>query len=159
MKKEIKEEEKEEISKLRFEAKNKTLKRRAMIIYMKINSKLSNKEIAVSIGVSVDNVTDTVRGFNELGMKYLKTSNYKGTTSELDKYEDLIISNFESDPPKNIDEAIIRVRKLTGITRTANPLRRWLKKTPLSSSNPELFPVKRTKKPNKGFWIHSSSLY
>ena len=150
--------EQREISRLRFEGKNNTLKRRAMVIYTKINSKLSNTDIALSVGVSVDNVTDTIKGFSNHGLKYLQECNYKGTTSELDKHQETIVNAFQDNPPKNIDEAIVRVKELTGITRSANPLRLWLKKTDLSLSNPELFPVKRTKKPNKGFWIHNSNL-
>ena len=150
--------EQNEISRLRFEGKNNTLKRRAMVIYMKMNSKLTNVEIALSVGVSADNVTDTIKGFVKHGLSYLQESNYKGSTSELDEYQEIIVNEFRNNPPKNIDEAIIRIKELTGITRTANPLRLWLKKTGLDLLNPELFPAKRTKMPNKGFWIHNSNL-
>jgi len=50
---EISKEEKAEISELRFSGKNKTLKRRAMIIYAIINSSASNKDIAVNVGVLI----------------------------------------------------------------------------------------------------------
>lgn len=48
--------------------------------------------------------------------------------SELEEYGDLIMENFESNPPKTLREAQERILGLTGIKRSLNRLGIFLKK-------------------------------
>lgn len=55
---------------------------------------------------------------------------FKGSRSKsmLDDYEELILSDFDKKPPKTLREAQLRIEKLTGIKRSVNRIRVWLKK-------------------------------
>jgi transposase len=58
---------------------------------------------------------------------------FKGsrTKSELDDYEDIILESFEATPPKTLRDAQERIQKLTGLSRSINRTRMWLKKRAL----------------------------
>jgi transposase len=52
----------------------------------------------------------------------------KRTKSELDKYEAVILKDFEKNPPKTLREAQTRIEQLTQLKRSLNRIRVWLKK-------------------------------
>jgi len=55
---------------------------------------------------------------------------FKGirTKSALNDYEDVILKDFDANPPKTLRDAQERIRKLTGLNRSLNRVRVWLKK-------------------------------
>jgi len=55
---------------------------------------------------------------------------FKGsrTQSALNDYEDIILNDFNASPPKTLREAQARILKLTGLNRSLNRIRVWLKK-------------------------------
>jgi transposase len=59
-----------------------------------------------------------------------KLFEFKGsrTKSVLNNYESIILNDFEINPPKTLREAQTRIEKLTGLRRSLNRLRVWLKK-------------------------------
>jgi transposase len=55
---------------------------------------------------------------------------FKGarTKSALNDYEDVILNEFEANPPKTLRDAQERIYKLTGLTRSLHRIQVWLKK-------------------------------
>jgi transposase len=52
----------------------------------------------------------------------------KRQQSELDAYEDRIMTSFNAKPPKTLREAQTRIENMTGIKRSLTRLRAWLVK-------------------------------
>jgi transposase len=48
--------------------------------------------------------------------------------SELDDYEDKIMTSFDKNPPKTLREAQTRIEDMTGLKRSLTRLRVWLEK-------------------------------
>jgi transposase len=48
--------------------------------------------------------------------------------SELDDYEEKIMTSFDENPPKTLREAQTRIEDMTGLKRSLTRLRAWLKK-------------------------------
>jgi transposase len=57
-----------------------------------------------------------------------KTIRWKGQSSKLNEYKDIIDKDFENNPPKSINEAQERIEKLTGIKRSPTQIQLFIKK-------------------------------
>ncbi len=130
--------------------KNDVLKERqkAGAIYWRALGKTEN-QIHEITGLAVVTIIRHVKKYNELGLGYLKENNYKGNVSDLDRYSELIISDFNNDCPKTIAEASKRIEKLTGIKRSATSIVGFLKKKDFHTKSQEAYQQKRTKKSKK----------
>ena len=145
-----------EVKALRYNAPNATLKQRSQIIFMiNKNRNNTNTEISKNLEVSNENITNVIKGFNEEGLKYLTDSKNKGNPSELDKYKELIKKDFSEKPPKNSEEARIRIKELTGIDKHVNTIREWLKKTDVYIKSLKPSQPKQLRKNNKNLWMWS----
>jgi transposase len=60
---------------------------------------------------------------------------FKGarTKSELDNYEDVILKEFNTNPPKTVRDAQERIMRITGLKRSLHRTEVWLKKRGLKA--------------------------
>ena len=86
------------------------------------------------------------------GINYIYTTNYRKNKPKLEPYTDIIIEDFKKENPQTIDEAIIKVKELTGVDVKRTTMRTFLKKTNLHIKNQEVSQQKQTKNNNKYFW-------
>ena len=77
----------------------------------------TEKQIKEITELAVVTIIRHIKKYNELGINYLTENNYKGNTSDLEEYNELIISDFKNDSPKTIADACERIEKLTGLKR------------------------------------------
>ena len=89
---------------------------------------VSNSEINKKLGISFP----TLRKYRDAleSEKIDRLFEFKGsrTQSALNDYEDMILKEFDNNPPKTLRDAQERIRKLTGLNRSLNRVRVWLKK-------------------------------
>lgn len=69
------------------------------------------------MNIDKNTVAAYLKTYVEGGLEAVKKNNYIGPTSELEQYAELILSDFELNPPATINEASYRIEQLTGIKR------------------------------------------
>ena len=103
-------------------------RQKASALYWRAIGK-TEEQIREITKLSVTTIVRHIKKYNELGFAYLQENNYKGNTSDLEAFSDLIIADFTKQCPKTIDEATDRIEKLTGVKRSATRVTVFLKKT------------------------------
>ena len=92
-----------------------------------------NSEIKSKVGVSFDSLRKYRTALDSGEIDSLFVNNGYREKSELEKYETLIISNFDKNPPKTLREARDRIKELTGLSRSLNRIRIFIKKRGLKA--------------------------
>jgi len=130
--------------------KSKVLKERqkAGAIYFRATNK-DLETTSKNVGITKNAIVIHIKKFLEKGIDYITENNYKGNTSELDKYENVILTDFKKTPPNTIGEAIKRIEKLTGLKRSWTAVKRWLKKRAFLTKKQRAFQKEQTKKNKK----------
>ena len=77
-----------------------------------------NQEIADILEVSRNTVGNYLSLYASLGMEGLRTLNYQGPMSKLDKHQPKIEASFRQQAPRSVKEARERIKKLTGVKRS-----------------------------------------
>lgn len=88
----------------------------------------SHKEIGRICRISKPTLIKYLIEFNAEGLRGFEQLKWKGQSSKLNDYKELIFNDFENNPPKTITEAQSRIEKLTGIKRSLTQIRQLLKK-------------------------------
>ena len=87
-----------------------------------------NQEIADILEVSRNTVGNYLSLYASLGMEGLRTLNYQGPMSKLDKHQPKIEASFRQQAPRSVKEARERIKKLTGVKRSLTRVRAFLKR-------------------------------
>lgn len=98
-----------------------------LVLYLKSND-YKHKEICKLSRITKPTLTEYLLEYKENGIESFKTKRWKGQSSKLNEYKDVIDKNFETNPPKSINEAQDRIEKLTGIKRSPTQIRIFIKK-------------------------------
>jgi|GEM_PF-5764430 len=89
---------------------------------------IKNSEIKEKLGMSYDTLRKYRTALDKGDINGLFEFKGKRTKSELDEYEDVILKDFDANPPKTLRDAQERILKLTGLKRSLHRLDVWLKK-------------------------------
>ena len=89
---------------------------------------ISNSEINQKFGTSYTTLRKYKAALEDGKIEQL--IEFKGirTKSALDDYEDVILKEFETNPPKTLRDAQERILRLTGLNRSLHRVQVWLKK-------------------------------
>lgn len=145
----------EEMAMLKYERfcqRNKIVSKRKQAIYQIQEDNFTRQEIASFLGVHPDTIKDYVLLFNEggiLGLKTVKCGLHN--ISELEAYTDVILSNFESNPPKTSNEACERIKELTQIERCPSQVRTFMRKHKLHYLKAGQIPAKANPEAQQDF--------
>ena len=94
---------------------------------------IKNSEIKDKTGVSFDSLRKYRKALEEGDIETLFINNgYRGK-SELEKYDEIIMGDFDKNPPRTLREAQERIRELTGLTRSIHRIRVYLLKKGLKN--------------------------
>jgi transposase len=91
-------------------------------------------EIGKYTGISQVTMREYLREYAEGGMTALKEVRFYRAKSELESHKRSIEEEFRRNPAASIKEATDTIEKLTGIRRSENRVRIFLKKTDLNVS-------------------------
>lgn len=121
---------------------------KAKVLYLRAIGK-TEREIMLKTDISVATIVSYVRDFNENGMDSIYRTKHKGQPSKLNDYGEEIMKDFEENPPKTIAEAIVRIERKTGLTRTYNAVRLFLLKKELLTKKQGIYQQKQIKRNRK----------
>jgi transposase len=85
-----------------------------------------NHTIADILELSRNTIGNYLTLYEESGFEGLKTLNYKGPKSKLDKHQPKVEASFRQNPPRSVKEARARIKSLTGIKRSPTRIRAFL---------------------------------
>lgn len=100
--------------------------RRMEVVWLKSQG-LSHKEICRLGRVSGNTLRNYLSLYKQGGIEELKKIMCIGQSSELRNHSDSIESHFREHPPSSIKEAVVVIEKLTGIRRSEQRVRVFLK--------------------------------
>ena len=121
------EEEKSRFQELRYNHPDKRVMRRFEVLWLHACGKHA-PEIATLVGQNPYTVRDVIGMFKKGGVELVRTMDSHRPTSELEEYRAVIVEEFTIRPPATAKEAAFRIEKLTGIKRSLNRVRAFLKK-------------------------------
>lgn len=107
--------------------------------------------IADVLEISRNTVGNYLKLYEQVGFEGLKVLHYRGPTSKLDKHQPKVESSFRQDPPRSVREASVRIKKLTGIKRSASRVRAFLKRMGMSPLATGQIPAKADPERQKQF--------
>lgn len=85
-----------------------------------------NGVIADIMDLHRNTVSNYFKLYEASGMEGLRTLNYCGPTSKLDKHKPKVEASFREQPPRTVKEARQRIKDLTGIKRSLGRVRHFL---------------------------------
>lgn len=97
------------------------------VIFLRASG-LSVSEVCRLAGVSANTYRNYLRDFVNGGVDGLKRFDCEGTTSQLDCHADEIIESFVQRPVRTLAEAQQRIIELTGIERSREQVRQFLRR-------------------------------
>ena len=120
-------EEQEIIYHERMYGKNKTLRRRAKILYYASLGKESIQALVDVTNVERKVIVRALKKFDEEGIECLfKIKGREGYSLVLDTIEAELIEDFKNDMPNSFSEAMKRIKETYNISITRVPLTKWL---------------------------------
>ena len=101
---------------------------RAIVCLVLMAFGVSNSEIHKKFGTSLSTLRKYKAAMESGEIGHLIEFKGGRTRSELDDFEDIILRDFEANPPKTLRDARERILKLTGLNRSLHRVRVWLEK-------------------------------
>jgi len=89
---------------------------------------IKNSEIRLKFGVSYDSLRRYRTELEAGNIESLFVKKGPREKSELEKYNTVIMNDFEKHPPKSLRDAQERIKNLTGLTRSLTRIRVYLLK-------------------------------
>lgn len=122
---------KAEIEKLSYERyayRQPMIQKRIFAVYLKADLNYSNQMIGLITGLHPNIVSYWIGVYKEKGFEGLVTNNYGTNKSELETYAQNILLSFEQQPPMNAASAAQRISEMTGINRSQQQVRAFMKR-------------------------------
>lgn len=145
----------EEMAALKYERfcqTNKIVSKRMQAIYQIAEGEFTRQEIGKFLDLHADTIKEYVLLFNEGGIPALKTIKCGlHNVSDLEAYTDVIMKDFDENPPKTSGEACERIKELTDITRCPTQVRAFMKRHKLRYLKAGQIPAKANPEAQKDF--------
>ena len=122
---------KAEIDKLSYERYHypqPIIQKRIFALYLKADLHYSNQMIGLITGLHPNIVSYCIKMYKEKGFEGLLTNNYGTNKSRLEEHTESILCSFSQRPPVNSSEASQRISEMTGISRSEQQVRVFMKR-------------------------------
>jgi transposase len=106
------------------------------------SQKLSHKDICRLTGISPNTLRGYLRAYLKGCIEALKELNFYTPQSELCQHTKTIEAYFREHPPASVKEAMAKIEELTGIQRTENRVREFLKSIGMNPRKVGAIPAK-----------------
>ena len=103
------------------------VQKRMHVLYLKYLG-FSHQDIALTMDVHPNSVTNFIKRFQKGGIRAIKQLNFKGSKSNLIAHVSTIEKEFEKNPPLSSKEAGNRIFSMTGIKRCPTQIRAFMKR-------------------------------
>jgi len=104
------------------------VQKRLLTLHLLHHTKFCYGEIASLVGIHRDTLTDFIRYYNEGGLQRIYQVGYGTNKSKLDKHTKSLLDHFEEHPPHSINEAAVRIKKITGLEPSPSAVKAWMKR-------------------------------
>ena len=111
----------------RFQYPHPRIQKRMDALYLKSQG-ISHKDICRICNITRKTLVEWLNMYIKDRINGLKQWNYKGKTSELSTFEEIIKESLEKNPVRSVNEAIQRIENLTGIKRRPTQVSNLMKK-------------------------------
>jgi len=135
---------KEQIEYLRYERyhhPHPRVQRKAEALLLKSQG-LSHQEICRLAGISGNTLISYIRDYQEGGIDKLKEIRFYKPQSEMMKHKSSIEAYFREHPVAGIKEAMAKIEELTGVRRSENRVREFLKSAGMKRRKVGMIPAK-----------------
>lgn len=135
---------KEEIDALhheRFHHPHPRVQRKMEALYLK-SQKYAHKEITKLLRITEPTLLSYLRDYKEGGITKLKELTFNRPQSELKQHQESLEIYFREQPPKTLAHAAATIAELTGIVRSREQVRHFLKSMGMSCRRVGLIPAK-----------------
>lgn len=120
-----------EIEKLNYERytyPDPMVQKRIFAVYLKATLGWNNSIIGQTVGLHYNAVGSWINIYKANGFEALLTNNYGSTKSELEDHAESILKSFRLQPPMTAAAASDRIKEMTGISRSAQQVRAFMKR-------------------------------
>ena len=124
----ISEAEIEKLSYERYAYPQPVVQKRIFAVYLKMEFNYTNRLIGLITGLHYNMVAFWIKMYKEKGFNGLLTNNYGTNKSELEDHAENILDSFLQRPPVNAAEAVQRISNMTGISRSEQQVRAFMKR-------------------------------
>jgi transposase len=138
---EFTEEEMQALNYERYHHPHPQVQRKMEALWLK-SQKLSHEEICRLTGISSNTLRRYLREYQRGGIEALKELNVYQPQSELNQHTAAIEAYFREHPPASVKEAMAKIEELTGIKRSENRVREFLKSIGLAPRKAGTIPAK-----------------
>jgi len=138
---EFTEEEMKALDYERYHHPHPSVQRRIEALWLK-SQNISHKQICKFTGISSNTLTGYLRKYKKCGIEGLKEVKFYQPQSELRKYTTTIEAYFREHPPASVKEAMAKIEELTGIKRSENRVREFLKSIGMAPHKVGTIPAK-----------------
>ena len=125
----------------RFHHPHPRVQRKMEALYLKSQG-LAHGQIAKLLRISGPTLVSYFRAYQSGGVAGLKTLKFYRPESELKAYQDTLEAHFREHPPKTLAQAASQVKELTGIERSREQIRQFLKSMGMSCRRVGVIPAK-----------------
>jgi transposase len=125
----------------RFNHPHPRVQRKMEALYLKSQG-LPHGQIAQLLRISEPTLVSYFRAYEAGGIPRLKELKFYGPESELKQHQDTLEAYFREHPPKTLAQAAAKVKELTGIERSREQIRQFLKSIGMSCRRVGVIPAK-----------------
>jgi len=118
---------------------------------------LAHKDICRLMDICSTTLTDYLRDYREGGIEGLKTLAFRRPRSDLEDYRATLEGYFREHPPASVKEAMAKIEELTGIKRSPDRVRAFLKRMGMKCRKVGTIPAKADVEAQEDFKKSSSS--
>ncbi len=124
----ISETEIEKLSYERYAYPDPMIQKRIFAVYLKATLGWSNKVIGLTVGLHYNAVGEWIGVYKKQGFAGLLRKNYVCKRSEMENHCESILQSFQNQPPLTANEATERIKDLTGLVRSPQQVRIFMKR-------------------------------
>lgn len=118
----------EKLSYERYAYPDPLIQKRLFSVYLKAVSSYSNPDIGFITGLHANTVSRWIKVYQSQGYEGLLCNNYGTNQSELEEHRQCILASLRKQPPRSAPEAAERIREMTGVKRSREQTRSFLKR-------------------------------
>lgn len=123
----VSEAEIEKLSYERYAYPQPMIQKRIFSVYLKAVFTFSNQDIGLITGLHANTVAHWISVYKQNGYEGLLSNNYGTNQSELESYAQSIFDSLGHQPARTAQEAVERIREMTGIERSCQQVRTFMK--------------------------------
>ena len=120
-----------EIEKLNYERyayPDPMVQKRIFAVYLKAKCGWTNSSIGLAVGLHHNTVGQWINEYKANGFEGLSTNRYGTNKSDLENHGESLLSSFAKQPPLTAGEAAERIKEMTGIVRSTQQVRAFMKR-------------------------------